>query len=109
MELRSAFNALNREECVGLAASHLRNVQCPALSPLSDLHAFPAFISPHFLLLLKEIFSPASLLDHAWQKAEDLLKMGDNEQKQEDRLWRKSRPGGKLIHANLTAEPKLPA
>lgn len=40
-----------------------------------------AFTFPHFLLLLKEAFNLASLLDCVWQKLEDLLKIRDNEQK----------------------------
>lgn len=68
--------------------------------PRSPAHRKTAFTFPHFLLLLKEAFNPPSLLDHAWQKFEYLLKIGDNEQKQEDRLWRKSRPGGRFIYAN---------
>lgn len=45
------------------------------------------FFFPHFLLL-KETFNPTRLLDRAWQNFEDLLKIGDNEQKQEEWLWR---------------------
>lgn len=62
-------------------------------NPFQILHVLPqvsstpedfAFVFPHFLLLLKEAFNPASVLDHAWQKLEDLLKIRDNEKKQED-------------------------
>lgn len=58
--------------------------------------SFPSFpsipenfgsIFPRFLLL-KKTSNPTRLLDRAWQNFEDLLKTGDNEQKQEEWLWR---------------------
>lgn len=100
------LNSPTRREGVGPVLCLPMPCRDPALLPLSDsvcpicsvcsvcsqVSGTPedfAFAFPHFLLLLKETFNPASLLDHAWQKFEDLLKTGDNEQKQEDRLWRK--------------------
>lgn len=96
-ERRSAFNSPTRREGAGLTCSlspHTLQGTC-SITPFRlcmFFHRSPAhhaFIFPCFLLVLKEAFNPASLLDHAWQKIEDLLKISDNEQKQEEQLCRK--------------------
>ena len=98
-ESTSAFKQSHQKRCWSRPLSvSLHSAGILLYCPFQILHVLPqvsstpedfAFIFPHFLLLLKEAFNPASLLDHAWQKFEDLMKIRDNEQKQEDRLWRK--------------------
>ncbi|PKU48832.1 hypothetical protein llap_904 [Limosa lapponica baueri] len=72
-------------ETGGILLYHPFQILYVPLQVSSTPEDLPMFLTPP----QGNLQSCKSLLDHAWKKFEDLLKIGDNEHEQEDQLWRK--------------------